>query len=134
MRGVEDVAVRADDEGLDQARPDELIQRAAFRDHVEVQRSPGHEDAGPRQRLFEAMMMGEGPYGPVEMGGMFSVLKVRRDQKPGDYADPGWYAQPAGTQAKKVEASIPPAVRAPETADTPGDIEVSVRKPTQHAH
>lgn len=26
------------------------------------------------------MMTGEGPFGSVEMGGMFSVLKVRRDQ------------------------------------------------------
>jgi len=45
------------------------------------------------------MMTGQGPYGAVEMGGMFSVLKVRRDQKPGDYKDPGWYKQPKGTQA-----------------------------------
>jgi hypothetical protein len=45
------------------------------------------------------MMTGAGPYGPVEMGGMFTMLKVRRDQKPGDYSDPGWYKQPAGTQA-----------------------------------
>ncbi len=80
------------------------------------------------------MMMGEGPYGPVEMGGMFSMLKVRREQKPGDYSDPGWYGQPAGSQAKKVETAIPPAVRTPETADAPGEIEVSVRKPSHHAH
>lgn len=35
-----------------------------------------------------AMMTGDGPFGSVEMGGMFSVLKVRKDQKPGDYKDP----------------------------------------------
>ena len=45
------------------------------------------------------MMTGEGPYGPIEMGGMFTVLKVRADQKAGDYSDPGWYAQPKGTQS-----------------------------------
>jgi FtsP/CotA-like multicopper oxidase with cupredoxin domain len=45
------------------------------------------------------MMSGEGPYGSVEMGGMFTVLKVRREQRAGDYTDPGWYKQPAGTQA-----------------------------------
>ena len=28
------------------------------------------------------MMTGAGPYGSVEMGGMFTVVKVRRDQKP----------------------------------------------------
>ena len=37
------------------------------------------------------MMTGQGPFGSVEMGGMFSVVKVRKDQKPGDYKDPGWY-------------------------------------------
>ena len=45
------------------------------------------------------MMTGDGPFGSVQMGGMFSVLKVRKHQKPGDYSDPGWYKQPAGTQA-----------------------------------
>jgi FtsP/CotA-like multicopper oxidase with cupredoxin domain len=48
------------------------------------------------------MMLGEGPYGPVEMGGMFTMLKVRAEQKPGDYSDPGWYQAPAGTMARKV--------------------------------
>ncbi len=38
------------------------------------------------------------------MGGMFSVIKVRKDQKPGDYGDPGWYAAPAGTVARPVAA------------------------------
>ena len=36
------------------------------------------------------------------MGGMFSVLKVRRNQKPGDYKDPGWYKHPPGTVAYEV--------------------------------
>ncbi|TSA15911.1 MAG: copper oxidase [Betaproteobacteria bacterium] len=47
----------------------------------------------------ERMMTGEGPFGSVEMGGMFSVLKVRKEQKPGDYKDPGWYPHPQGTIA-----------------------------------
>jgi len=123
--------------GVDQSGLTEKISRVVP-DYMMPMGSAGMAEMGemhmPLPENTLPMMMGEGPYGPVEMGGMFSVLKVRRDQKPGDYADPGWYAQPAGTQAKKVEASIPPAVRAPETADTPGDIEVSVRKPTQHAH
>ncbi len=46
------------------------------------------------------MMSGEGPFGPIAMGGMFTVLKVRDGLK--GYEDPGWYAQPAGTGAKKV--------------------------------
>ncbi|MBY0464347.1 MAG: copper oxidase, partial [Burkholderiales bacterium] len=34
------------------------------------------------------MMTGTGQFGPLEMGGMFTVFKVRKDQKPGDYTDP----------------------------------------------
>ncbi len=45
------------------------------------------------------MMTGQGPFGAVEMGGMFTVVKVRADQKRGDYTDPGWYQHPAGTVA-----------------------------------
>ena len=45
------------------------------------------------------MMTGQGPFGSVEMGGMFSVVKVRKDQKPGDYKDPGWFKHPPGTVA-----------------------------------
>ncbi len=59
------------------------------------------------------MMMGQGPYGPLEMGGMFTVLKVRRDQKPGDYSDPGWYAQPAGSMAYEWAGEAPAAERQP---------------------
>jgi hypothetical protein len=45
------------------------------------------------------MMAGEGPYGPVGMGGMFTVLKVREHL--GSDADPGWYSPPKGTVAYK---------------------------------
>ncbi len=48
------------------------------------------------------MMMGDGPYGPLEMGGMFSIMKVRDELAPEDYGDPGWYKQPEGTRAHKV--------------------------------
>jgi len=48
---------------------------------------------GPENTL--PMMTGTGPYGALEMGGMFTMLKVRDDQAPGDYRDPGWYQAPA---------------------------------------
>ena len=35
------------------------------------------------------MMTGTGPFGPIEMGGMFSVIKVRDGSRPGDYTRPG---------------------------------------------
>ncbi len=50
------------------------------------------------------MMMGEGPFGPLEMGGMFTVVKIREDQRPGDYSDPGWYRHPPETVARKASA------------------------------
>ncbi|MBU66884.1 MAG: copper oxidase [Cupriavidus sp.] len=45
------------------------------------------------------MMSGQGPFGPIEMGGMFTTLKVRAGLAPNDYRDPGWYRHPAGTVA-----------------------------------
>lgn len=51
------------------------------------------------------MMTGTGPFGAIEMGGMFSVLKVRAGIT--NYADPGWYQAPPGTVAHKVEAPPP---------------------------
>mgnify|MGYP000057619839 CR=1 FL=1 len=56
------------------------------------------------------MMTGQGPFGSVAMGGMFTVMKVRREQKPGDYSDPGWYRHPAGTQAWEWTGSLPQSV------------------------
>lgn len=48
-----------------------------------------------------AMMSGNGPYGPIEMGGMFTTMKVRKDLARDDYRDPGWYQAPAGTVASE---------------------------------
>jgi FtsP/CotA-like multicopper oxidase with cupredoxin domain len=47
------------------------------------------------------MMGGDGPYGPIGMGGMFTLVKVR-DSLPADGSDPGWYHPPAGTVAHDV--------------------------------
>jgi FtsP/CotA-like multicopper oxidase with cupredoxin domain len=49
------------------------------------------------------MMTGAGPFGPIEMGGMFTILKVR-DHLDSYAADPGWYEYPPGTIARKIEA------------------------------
>ena len=85
------------------------------------------------------MMSGEGPFGGVEMGGMFTVLKVRKDQRPGDYKDPGWYKHPAGTVAYEWKGETPQPVRssspggqAMPVTNKPADIEFNVRKPTGH--
>ena len=43
------------------------------------------------------MLTGHGPFGPMEMGVMMTVVKVREGLAAGDYGDPGWYAHPEGT-------------------------------------
>ena len=80
------------------------------------------------------MMTGDGPFGSLEMGGMFSVLKVRKNQTPGDYSDPGWYQHPKGTVAYEYQGPPPPATQAPATQATPAgkSVEVQVRKPHGH--
>ncbi len=63
----------------------------------------GHTDAGhPGPVNTLPMMTGHGPFGAVEMGGMFTLVKVRDDIEPGDYRDPGWYAHPPGTVAARI--------------------------------
>jgi FtsP/CotA-like multicopper oxidase with cupredoxin domain len=57
------------------------------------------------------MMMGEGPFGALEMGGMFAVIKVRNDLLPGKYTDPGWYEHPKGTVAWKFAGDVPEPTR-----------------------
>lgn len=56
------------------------------------------------------MMTGWGPHGPIEMGGMFSVVKVREGIAPDDYADPGWYENPPGTEAYEWTGPVPDPV------------------------
>lgn len=46
------------------------------------------------------MMPGEGPFGAIEMGGMFTIVKIR--DKVAGYDDPGWYRHPEGTVAWRV--------------------------------
>lgn len=84
-----------------------------------------------------AMMTGQGPFGSVEMGGMFSVLKVRKEQKPGNYADPGWYKHPPGEVAFEWTGAMPEPARfkaeggqsMPRVVKPQQDVEVHIRKP-----
>jgi FtsP/CotA-like multicopper oxidase with cupredoxin domain len=52
----------------------------------------------PRNTL--PMMTGDGQFGSIDMGGMFTVVKVREGIT--SYADPGPYKNPPGTVARKV--------------------------------
>jgi manganese oxidase len=63
------------------------------------------------------MMTGYAQYGPVDMGGMFTVGKVRPGLAHDDYKDPGWYKHPEGTVAYEWTGDpLPEAKRAPEAA------------------
>jgi len=78
------------------------------------------------------MMTGTGPYGAIEMGGMFTTLKVRAEQKAGDYSDPGWYSMPPGTQAREVATPTTGAVQPPAPTAQPAGApapSATVRKP-----
>lgn len=76
------------------------------------------------------MMMGTGQYGALEMGGMFSTLKVRAGLARDDYKDSGHYAHPAGTVAHAVEADTSRIERQPSHVGHEG--EVNVIKPQGH--
>lgn len=79
------------------------------------------------------------PFELLAVGGMFSVRKVRRDQKPGGHKDPGWFKQPPGTTAYELTASIGEPVGAKSKAqasmprsDKNNKVEVQVRRPMGH--
>jgi hypothetical protein len=76
------------------------------------------------------MMTGTGPFGPVGMGGMFSVVKVRDEVKPGDYRDPGWFKHPQGTVAWEWGSDAPSAER--RTGPAADEHTLKARKPTGH--
>jgi FtsP/CotA-like multicopper oxidase with cupredoxin domain len=50
------------------------------------------------------MMTGRGQFGPIEMGGMFTVMKIREGMARDDYSDPGHYKFPQGSVAYEVDA------------------------------
>ncbi|SEB25652.1 multicopper oxidase family protein [Variovorax sp. YR216] len=76
------------------------------------------------------MMTGSGPFGPVAMGGMFSVVKVRDNVRPGDYKDPGKYRHPPGTVAHEWRGEVPSPMRS--KVDTPAASNLQVRRPNGH--
>jgi FtsP/CotA-like multicopper oxidase with cupredoxin domain len=79
------------------------------------------------------MMGGRGPFGDIEMGGMFTTVKIRKDLARDDYRDPGWYRHPAGTTAYEWRGETPKPVREPQACHG-SDAEFTVRKPTGRGH
>ena len=71
----------------------------------------GHHE-GPENTL--PMMVGQGPYGPIEMGGMFTMVKVRDDLPKGQFSDPGWFKPPSEQVARAVDPGLAPPLRRSE--------------------
>jgi FtsP/CotA-like multicopper oxidase with cupredoxin domain len=65
------------------------------------------------------MMTGFGQFGPIEMGGMFTLVKIREGLAAGDYTDPEPYKHPAGTVAYEVESPAPTPARAGNRSTSP---------------
>jgi hypothetical protein len=82
------------------------------------------------------MMTGFGQFGPLEMGGMFSVVKVRAGLARDDYADPGPYRNPEGTVAYEVAgAAAGTPTRRPDAPVGRAPAEFNVVKPgTKRPH
>ena len=86
--------------------------------------------AAPENTL--PMMTGDGPFGSIEMGGMFTVLKVRDRLARNEYRDPGWYPHPKGSVAWEWTGATPAASSAPDRIEGKGGVDV--RKPKGHGH
>lgn len=51
-----------------------------------------------------------GPFGVIELSGMFTVFKVRSGKDLVNYNDPGWYKQPPGTSVESVPLQYVPPI------------------------
>lgn len=87
------------------------------------------------------MMTGKGQFGAIDMGGMFTTLKVRKDIQKNSYADPGHYRQPKGSVAYEwVGTDVLPDeistsnLKAHATTSSQPAVEFKVRKPNSALH
>ncbi len=117
--------------GADKSRLTKMIQK--HQPEYMPMGTAGMADMGEMSMEIPAntvpMMTGWGPHGPIEMGGMFSVVKVREGLAADDYADPGWYENPPGTEAYEWTGTTPEPVisDSPATVLTPSP--AAMRRP-----
>ena len=67
---------------------------------------------GPENTL--PMTVGQGPFGPIGMGGMFTVVKIREHLS--GSADPGWYNSDDVPRAHRVSASTTTSTKEDQTS------------------
>lgn len=96
------IGVKQDDltEKISDLMPDYMYMPMGKNGMAEMQDMAEMGMALPENTL--PMMTGQGPFGPIEMGGMFTLVKVRKNQPKDDYSDPGWYHHPEGSLARKL--------------------------------
>ena len=124
--------------GVNQKDIQQQIRRVVGSDYMSMGKD-GMADMGAMEMPLPdntlPMMTGFGQFGPIEMGGMFTVVKVREGLAPDDYKDPGWYKHPQGTVAYEWTGEMPTAPQsegAPATA--PDDVELRAVKPSHMDH
>lgn len=79
------------------------------------------------------MMTGFGQFGAIEMGGMFSVVKVREGLSANDYKDPGWFKHPQGTVAYEWQGEPLPMPTKAKPAPKAGKT-MSLKNPRESGH
>jgi FtsP/CotA-like multicopper oxidase with cupredoxin domain len=90
--------IGVDTEGLDQAAQSLL---PTYMSMGQAGMAEGHGGAMAVPRNSVPMLGAQGPFDPITMGGMATILKVRESMD----ADPsGWYTHPAGTVAAPASA------------------------------
>jgi hypothetical protein len=78
------------------------------------------------------MMTGFGQFGPIEMGGMFTLMKIREGLASNDYNDPGNYKHPQGTVAYEVADAGASPSRQTGAAGQPGAGPKAVKPGSNH--
>ena len=95
------------DDSPTEQRVQELVPGTMVMGNTGMGEMADHQGMMPMPRNSIPMLGGVGPFGPIDMGGMFTLVKVRDDM---DYdRDPGWYEQPKGTTAWRVDSMSVPA-------------------------
>jgi manganese oxidase len=94
------------DPATTQQRLDQLVPGTMVMGHDGMGAMAEHQGSMAVPRNSIPMLGGEGPFGRIDMGGMFTIIKVRDNI---DYhRDPGWYLE--GPRAWRVDSmSVPPA-------------------------
>lgn len=91
-----------------------------------------HMQHMPQPKNSIAMLGGQGPFGAIDMGGMFTVFKVREGIT--TYDDPGWYDNPPGTVAQRATAEELRRDLAIEQPTNKGQSRLAERNADHHIH